>query len=171
MDIQLKESISADAFLKKMNSAMPVGMRFTAACEADEKVPKIGKMIDCAKFETHFYGDDLSVLLKKINDFFAGTEIVIERHSKKGASFTDVKPWIYYYSTEATDENSVKLVTVQSLCEQMSIRIDDVAAAVMNFADGAAESFSTVKIDTLLRYNGDFISPVDYARMAVNGEI
>lgn len=165
MDIQLKNDIEENVFVEKMNEVMPEGMRFTDAVQANGNVPKIGRMIDCAEYETTFLSDNPAVLLDKINEFFSQNEIIIERHSKKGASFIDAKPWIYSFNAEITDNEHVKLTTVQALSEQMSIRIDDVAVAVMKWADGAAKHFSALKKDTLIRNNGRFITPVEYVRL------
>lgn len=165
MDIQLKNDIAPELFKEKMNNALPCGMRISDAAAAGESAPKIGKMIDCAEYETVFFTKDTGLLLEKINDFFGRDEITIERHSKKGTSFVDVKPWIYSFGAEIAGENEVKLTTVQSLSEQMSVRIDDVANAVMSFAKGAAEKFHSVKKNMLLRKDGGFVTPVEYVRL------
>ena len=165
MDIQLKTDIDEELFKEKMNNALPCGMRISDAAVAGESAPKIGKMIDCAEYEKVFFTKDTGLLLEKINDFFGRDEITIERHSKKGTSFVDVKPWIYSFGAEIAGENEVKLTTVQSLSEQMSVRIDDVANAVMSFAKGAAEKIHSVKKDMLLRKDGGFVTPVEYVRL------
>lgn len=167
MDIQLKDDMSAELFVEKMNTVLPKGMRFTDATAVEGVLPKIGRLIDCAEFETTFFSSDAERLSNEINAFFSQNEVIIERHSKKGAAFTDVKPWIYRADVYAED-GVVKLNTVQALSEQMSVRIDDVIAAVKKQSGELINGFTTYKKDTLLRDGCEFITPINYARKNVN---
>lgn len=167
MDIQLKNDISETFFVEKMNSVLPKGMRFTDAVAVNGILPKIGRLIDCAEFETTFLTDNAEKLLDEINTFFSQAQIIIERHSKKGISSVDVKPWIYKF--EASEEKDrVKMITVQALSEQMSIRIDDVIAAIINGTDEPIYGHVAVKKNTLLRDGVNFITPIELARKTVN---
>lgn len=170
MDIHLKEDISENEFLNRMNAVMPDGMRLPSAARTNENVPKIGKMIDCAEYEGIFNGDDAVELLNVVNNFFARDAIEMERHSKKGTSYVDIKPWVYAYSVEKADSCSVKMRTIQALSEEMSIKIGDVADAVCKFANERIKGYSTIKINTLLRHNGAFITPVEYTRLITSGK-
>lgn len=167
MDIQLKDDIPEKLFVEKMNDVLPKGMCFTDAVAVNGILPKIGRLIDCAEFETTFLTENEEKLLNEINAFFSQTQIIIERHSKKGTSFVDVKPWIYKFEALA-EKGSVKMTTVQALSEQMSIRIDDVIAAIINGTAEPIRGYIAVKKDTLLRDGVNFITPIELARKTVN---
>lgn len=164
MDIHLTCDISPETFISSMNAVMPKGIVLTEAALAGEKTPKMGKMIDCAKFETIFNCENADIFEAKLNDFFGRDSIVIERHTKKGTSQADVKNYVYFNQTEIIDGTHVKLVTIQALSEEMSVRIDDIVSAIANYADENVIADS-VKKDTLLRYGDKFITPVEYTRI------
>lgn len=164
MDIHLTCDISPEFFISSMNSVMPKGIVLKDAASAGDKTPKMGKMIDCAEFETVFECENADFMANKINGFFSRDSIVIERHTKKGTSQTDIKNYIYFYQTEIIDGTHVKLTTIQALSEEMSVRIDDVVSAITSFADENIIS-NSVKSDTLLRYGDKFITPVEYTRI------
>lgn len=164
MDIHLTCDISPETFISSMNSVMPKGIVLTEAASAGEKTPKMSKMIDCAKFETVFKCENANIFEAKLNDFFGRDSIVIERHTKKGTSQADVKNYVYVNQTEIIDGTHVKLVTIQALSEEMSVRIDDIVSAIVNYA-GENVIADYVKKDTLLRYGDKFITPVEYTRI------
>lgn len=164
MDIHLTCDISPEEFILRMNDVMPTGILLTDAAVAGDKTPKMGKMIDCAKFELLFACEDAEKLNNKINEFFLQDNIIIERHTKKGTSQTDIKNYIYSNLLHIVDDKHVKLTTVQALSEEMSVRVDDVVSAIVKFADMDVVG-SSVKLDTLLRYGDSFITPVEYTRI------
>lgn len=159
MDIHLKSDIAPDEFIRRMNAVMPEGMSFICAAAAGDKTPKMGKMIDCAAFEVTFDGN----IADKLDEFFHGDSIVIERHTKKGTSLVDVKDHIYSYSAENMG-GSTRLRVIQALSEEMSVRIDDLVAAILAFV-GERVCYKTVKINTLLRQGSGFVTPVEYTEL------
>ncbi len=165
MDIQLKENITPLEFLQRMNNAAPGGMRFTDAAIADD-APKFGKMINCAEFEIRLITEDgnADMLLDKVNAFFAQEEITMERHSKKGTSYINAKPWIYSYKAEKLDDRTVRVTTIQALSEEMSIRVDDIANTMVKYAEGAVLRFTATKINMLLKTDDGFIAPTKLCR-------
>lgn len=164
MDIHLTCDISPELFISSMNSVMPKGIVLKDAASAGDKTPKMGKMIDCAEFETVFECDNAEQFDTVLSEFFDRDSIVIERHTKKGTSQADIKNYVYLHKTEIIDCNHVKLTTVQALSEEMSVRIDDVVSAIINFS-GKDIISNSVKKDTLLRYGDKFITPVEYTRI------
>lgn len=164
MDIHLTCDISPEDFIRRMNDVMPKGIRLTDAAAAGDKTPKMGKMIDCARFETVFACENAEKLKTKINEFFMQDNIIIERHTKKGTSQADIKNYIYSSTLQMVDDKHVKLTTVQALSEEMSVRVDDVMSAIVRLADMDIVG-SSIKLDTLLRYGGGFITPVEYTRI------
>lgn len=163
MDITLKEDMAADEFLKRMKAVMPEGLAITEAGAVSDNEIKIGKMIDSAEFETVFETDDAEDLKTVIDGIFAGDTITMERHSKKGITEINVRPWIYEAETEVEDEKHLKLKTVQALGEEMSVRIDDVARTVAALAGEKVKSYGYIKKNMFLRSNGGYVSPVEYA--------
>ncbi len=165
MDIALKEAMSADEFLKKICPVMPEGMKILSAAGVDDRAPKMGKMIDCARFETKIFSDDPDLLLEKAESFFAMDEMPMERHSKKGTSFINVRPYVYFFEAKK-EKDGIILTTVQALSEEMSIRIDDLIKAFLSFTGETELKYYAEKDDTLLRYEGKFVTPVEFARNA-----
>ena len=165
MDIHLKSEITADEFVSRMNKVMPQGMKIASAAVANERTPKIGKMIDCAKFSTRLIADDNERLLGDVKHFFERDSIIIERHTKKGASMADVGAYIYYYDVNINDKGEVVLTTVQALSEEMSVRMDDLVSALKAFCGYDIKS-NVIKLDTLLRQGESFISPVELTRLS-----
>ena len=165
MDIHLKSEITADEFVSRMNIVMPQGMKIASAAVANERTPKIGKMIDCAKFSTRLVADDNERLLLDVKNFFERDSIIIERHTKKGTSMAEVGPYIYYYDAKINDEGEVVLTTVQALSEEMSVRMDDLVSALKAFC-GYDITSNVIKLDTLLRQGENFISPVELTRLS-----
>jgi len=165
MDIHLKSEITADEFVSRMNKVMPQGMKIASAAVANERTPKIGKMIDCAKFSTRLIADDNERLLGDVKHFFERDSIIIERHTKKGASMADVGAYIYYYDVNINDKGEVVLTTVQALSEEMSVRMDDLVSALKVFCGYDIKS-NVIKLDTLLRQGESFISPVELTRLS-----
>ncbi len=163
MDIHLKCDISPEEFISRMNAAMPKAMQMVSAAAAGDGTPKIGKMIDCAEFETVFECENAELLQENLNGFFNQEQIVIERHTKRGVSNVDIKKYIYYHNFEKQDDTHIRLVTVQALSEEMSVRIDDVVSAIIEYSQMEIK-YGVTKLNTLLRQGDGFITPVEFIR-------
>ena len=171
MDIVLKEDIGENDFATRMNEVLPRGIRIAAVSCAGENIPKIGKMIDSAEYEITISYKRIDELIKKVEDFFEQEHIVIEKHSKKGISQVDVKEWIFEYEIKEMSENVVLIKTIQSLSEQMSVRIDDLWNAMSRYISlEDIELKSIIKKNTLFKFDGKFITPVEYTALLNEGE-
>lgn len=126
-------------------------------------------MIDCAKYEVLFKCCNSELLEENLNNFFSQEEIIIERHSKKGTSFVDIKPWVYDFSFENINHNNIRLDVVSALSEQMSIKVSDISNAICCYSHDNSIMYYAEKVNTFLRYKNEFITPVEYTRLITSG--
>lgn len=93
VEFQLTKFIHPLEIMKRLNEVLPKGVKILSAVEPEDSYPNVGSVIALAEYVfTTKDGKDYSSILKEI---LKKEEITIEKKTKKGFAFVNVRPMIH----------------------------------------------------------------------------
>ena len=87
VDIEFEREISPEIFLQRVNCALPGGLRFVKAFEADSSVDTLSKLLCCARYIISFsWEQEVSKeqIAVALNEIMSSTEVSVLKKTKSG---------------------------------------------------------------------------------------
>ncbi len=109
MDVRLSENIEPDEFTKKLNTALPEGLRIVRTQVVEETLPSLTALIQRARYQATVYFDQpvSSQALKSALETLLNGPIVVEKHTKGGMKQVDIRPQLISIRFLADDTKSM----------------------------------------------------------------
>lgn len=118
VEIQMKEQIPVEYFIKAVNEKMPPeSIEVLTAEYSDEKTPVIVKADYVIEYE-----NDAAVNYDEIKEALSGKEILIEKKSKRQMKEINLSDHIFGHKIEKRDENSFILYVTVSAGNTFNIK-------------------------------------------------
>lgn len=138
MDFKLAEDISCDEIKSALSVQMPEGIEVISVYESERKVKDIKWLSVEGVFE---YDDrDCGEMKKKLDDFFAGESIVIEKKTKRGVGQSDIAPAIKEISFEAEDGDVLLKAIISA--QEPTLNPEHLVSALRQLAPEIAPDFA-----------------------------
>ena len=164
LEATLKELTAPEEFIRRMNAVLPKGLQFIDGCLLPpESNFSTGKSVNCASFSAQItnLSENADTFAEHLRQAASQEQVWIEKHTKKGVSVIDAKEGIYDFSANSTGENTILADFTLAQSEKFTIRADDFLKAVTK---GTNSTYTYVKNNTLIKRDGEYISPVEYVR-------
>lgn len=139
-EVQLDESVSPEAFVRRTNAAMPEGMFVSDAFETPEGFGSLSARLRAAEYRVAIKFDEASRpvgedrLQNALSEMLAG-EITIEKRTKKGIKPVDQRPYILKVSVEEVGDGCAVLRVLGRLQADGGLRVGAVADALLERLD------------------------------------
>ncbi|MEE1042792.1 MAG: TIGR03936 family radical SAM-associated protein, partial [Clostridia bacterium] len=118
VEIQMKEQIPTEDFIKAVNEKMPPqSIEVVSAEYSDEKTPVIVKAEYVIEYE-----NDIPLNYDEIKDALSGKEILIEKKSKRQMKEINLSDHIFDHKIEIKDEKSFTLYITVSAGNTFNIK-------------------------------------------------
>lgn len=133
VEVQLEKFVHPLECMKRLNEVLPTGVRIINAIEPDEAYPNVASVIILAEYtfipeKDGDYSDTLKNILKK-------DTIEIEKKTKKGMAFVNVRPMIHRLSfvdgvikatLSCSNSENLRADKLQEILENENIKISSV---------------------------------------------
>ena len=113
MDFELEDTEIPHDLAQRLNATLPKGIRVTDVYESTRKVKEIAYLAACVTME--YDGGVPSGAADAVKALFAGGEVVVSKHTKRGAADTDILPMV---KKLAVTENAYELMLDCTVCAQ-----------------------------------------------------
>lgn len=133
VEVQLEKFVHPLECMKRLNEVLPMGVRIINAVEPEEAYPNVGSVIILAEYTfTPEINEDYSKNLKNI---LAKENIEIEKKTKKGMAFVNVRPMIHRLSfvdgvikatLSCSNSENLRADKLQEILEGENIKISSV---------------------------------------------
>ncbi|HWR22831.1 MAG TPA: TIGR03936 family radical SAM-associated protein [Feifaniaceae bacterium] len=127
LDVQLLSPVAPEAFVLRMNAALPEGLRILRALEIDERLPTLTALLQRADYGVTLFlqtPEDREKLASGVEAFLSGP-IVVTKRTKGGMKQVDIRPQLLSLILTGPD-------TERAECAALSV------AGVLN-ADGGLQ--------------------------------
>lgn len=99
MDVKMAEEIPAEAFLEKMNAAMPPEMQLSLVRPLEDRHPALSTLLRAGTYEMRIPDPAAAgQLISALEPMMRQAQILVNRKSKSGIREVDMKPLIYALS-------------------------------------------------------------------------
>ena len=129
---------SCEEIMEKLNGAFPPGFEIRAVVMAD------GKKYDFAKLNRAVYTVELECNDAELFDagaFMQNQELKVMKKSKSGVKESDIRPYIYELSAEATAKDRMKLTMCVAAGNEYNLKVDTVIDAMQKYTEGFCVEF------------------------------
>lgn len=133
VEVQLEKFVHPSECMKRLNKVLPIGVHIINAVEPDESYPNVGSVIILSEYTfTPKKCGDYSDALKNI---LAKEIIEIEKKTKKGMAFVNVRPMIHRLSfvngvikatLSCSNSENLRADKLQEILENENIKIASV---------------------------------------------
>ena len=134
-EVELDRSIEPQAFIERVNPALPDGMRVVEAFEADDSIDTLSKLIRAARYEltVHFDGAVAQQDVRNALDSIMGSEpVIVDKKTKSGIKPTDIRPDILEASVKEVSDTSATLLVVGTLTAAGGLRAETFVRALFD---------------------------------------
>lgn len=148
-DIELKETVSSNEIVERLNAVMSEGVEILSARQVEEgKAGKAMSLVAAADYLVYFREGKEPVpdWIEKIRSFFAQEEILILKETKNGGKEVNIRPFIYQW--EVREEGTVFMQLASASSNYT--RPDTVMDAFLNSLDNQIQpwSYQTKRLET-----------------------
>ncbi|EQK47768.1 MULTISPECIES: TIGR03936 family radical SAM-associated protein [Paraclostridium] len=113
LDVEIEDDLSADEFMKKINTAMPDGIKFINAKEITKEVPSLASTIEYGEYMFTIEVDkELSkeFIKTKVAELMNKEEIIISKKNKKGKTVeVNIRPMIKNFDVIDVEDRVITL--------------------------------------------------------------
>ena len=134
-EVELDRPIEPQAFIERVNPALPDGMRVVEAFEADDSINTLSKLIRAARYEltVHFDGAVAQQDVRSALDSIMGSEpVIVDKKTKSGIKPTDIRPDILEASVKEVSDTSATLLVVGTLTAAGGLRAETFVRALFD---------------------------------------
>ena len=134
-EVELDRPIEPQAFIERVNPALPDGMRVVEAFEADDSIDTLSKLIRAARYEltVHFDGAVAQQDVCSALDSIMGSEpVIVDKKTKSGIKPTDIRPDILEASVKEVSDTSATLLVVGTLTAAGGLRAETFVRALFD---------------------------------------
>ena len=134
-EVELDRPIEPQAFIERVNPALPDGMRVVEAFEADDSIDTLSKLIRAARYEltVHFDGAVAAQDVRSALDSIMGSEpVIVDKKTKSGIKPTDIRPDILEASVKEVSDTSATLLVVGTLTAAGGLRAETFVRALFD---------------------------------------
>ena len=134
-EVELDRPVEPQAFMERVNGALPDGMRMVSAFEADESIDTLSKLIRAARYEltVHFDGAVAQQDVRNALDSIMGSEpVIVDKKTKSGIKPTDIRPDILEASVKEESEDKAIVAVVGSLTAAGGLRAETFVRALLD---------------------------------------
>ena len=134
-EVELDRPIEPQAFIERVNPALPDGMRVVEAFEADDSIDTLSKLIRAARYEltVHFDGAVAQQDVRSALDSIMGSEpVIVDKKTKSGIKPTDIRPDILEASVKEVSDTSATLLVVGTLTAAGGLRAETFVRALFD---------------------------------------
>ena len=134
-EVELDRPIEPQAFIERVNPALPDGMRVVEAFEADDSIDTLSKLIRAARYEltVHFDGAVAQQDVRNALDSIMGSEpVIVDKKTKSGIKPTDIRPDILEASVKEVSDTSATLLVVGTLTAAGGLRAETFVRALFD---------------------------------------
>lgn len=134
-EVELDRPIEPQAFIERVNLALPDGMRVVEAFEVDDSIDTLSKLIRAARYEltVHFDGAVAQQDVRSALDSIMGSEpVIVDKKTKSGIKPTDIRPDILEASVKEVSDTSATLLVVGTLTAAGGLRAETFVRALFD---------------------------------------
>lgn len=116
-DIELKDAVSSEEIVKRLNAVMVDGIEILSAKQVEEgKAGKAMSLVAAADYQIVFREGKEPVpdWKEKLTAFFEQETILITKETKKGEKEVDIKPFIYQHDIRENDTIFLQLASASA---------------------------------------------------------
>lgn len=133
LEVELDGEITPEAFLSRVNAALPVGMRFVSAFVAGDGFGTLSKMLVAAKYLVTLYTDapvtfeEIDAAVKAIMD---SDEVIVEKKTKSGIKPANIRPEILEAEAVSASDRTAVVAVAGVLTAAGGLRAETFARAM-----------------------------------------
>lgn len=134
-EVELDRPVEPQAFMERVNGALPDGMRMVSAFEADESIDTLSKLIRAARYEltVHFDAPVTEQDVRSAVQSIMGNDpVIVDKKTKSGVKPTDIRPDILEASVRNVSESSAILDVVGTLTAAGGLRAETFIRALFD---------------------------------------
>lgn len=134
-EVELERAIEPEAFIERVNDALPEGMRIVEAFEADDGIDTLSKLIRAAHYEltVHF---DAPVSERDVKDavhaIMGNEPVIVEKKTKSGVKPADIRPDILEATVKTVSDESAIIDVVGTLTAAGGLRAETFVRALFD---------------------------------------
>lgn len=139
-EVQLSGDVAPEAFVSRVNAAMPQGMSVSDAFAEPEGFGSLSAKLRAAEYRItlHFFtAVDEKLLQTALEEMLSG-EITINKRTKKGVRPVDMRPYILEVSVEQVGDGIAVLRVLGKLQADGGLRVNSVIDALLERLDAQA---------------------------------
>lgn len=143
LDYELADGCEAELsqVTERLNAALPAGIQVLKAYDGGRKVKELTHLQVQINLE-YDYGVPENAE-ERLNAFFSGEEILVEKKGKNGTAEIDIAPMIKEFATEQVDEHTVTITSV--ICAQNpSLNPSLIPAAIQRYLPDLRSDFAAI---------------------------
>lgn len=133
IEVGLDRPVTPDTFLETVNAALPAGMRFVRAFEADDGMETLSKLLVAARYEITLY-TDAPVAFDALNDavraILDSAEVIVEKKTKSGVKPANIRPEILEAEAVSASDGIAVVAVVGTLTAAGGLRAETFARAL-----------------------------------------
>ena len=133
IDVELDGEMTPEEFLSHVNAAMPVGMRFVTAFEADGSIDTLSKMLVAARYLIALYTDapvTEASLKNAVAAILESDEVIVEKKTKSGIKPANIRPEILEAEAISASDHTAIVAVVGTLTAAGGLRAETFARAL-----------------------------------------
>lgn len=154
MKIGFENDYSQQEIKDKLNAAFPKGFEILSVCKTEGKTHDFSKL-DRAVYTVEVECNDTSLF--SAEDFLKNSELKVMKKSKSGAKESDIRPYIYEFKVQKTDDKNMILNMCIAVGNNYNLKVDTVIEAMEKYSPGFNADFFRVHRKALLAGCDDLI--------------
>ena len=152
LDFELETDVDPKLIPDMLNKTMPDGITVTEAWMPETKFKEFSWLKISGRFE--YDSGNASDMIAPLKAFFNQASIVIERKTKKGMGFADIKPLIREINFSMADENTVLLEALIAAGEKV-LNPEHLVSALSQLAENIKPDFAKFMRTSLFKEAAD----------------
>ncbi len=134
-EVELDQAIEPEAFISRVNSALPEGMQIIDAFEADGGIDTLSKLIRAAHYELTVHFDapiSEEEVSKAVQSIMGNEPVIVEKKTKSGIKPADIRPDILEATVKNVSDSSAIVDVVGTLTAAGGLRAETFVRALFD---------------------------------------
>ena len=134
IEVGLSSPMTPEAFIEAVNGALPVGMRFTRAFEADDGLETLSKLLCAARYEITLYTESpvtAEALDEAVRAIMESDEVIVEKKTKSGIRPANIRPEILEAAAVSASDGTATVAVKGTLNAAGGLRAETFARALL----------------------------------------
>lgn len=166
MDFKLTEEMDTNIIIDKMNSSLPPDIRILSVKKVEEQFPSLMSIVDASSFKIILVHIPEGRLTEEtIKEFMDRKTMEILKVGKSGTRLVDIRPIIYSMKLDSVSSEELVISTVVASGSKSNLNPELLTEALKKYMGciDEAEIRDIEKMDTFVRNNGMFVTPMEIA--------